>query len=413
MANFKAFSPTAWKAFQDNFPVGTTLVVDILPEATIDKIGQMRACRADGKLYTCVADGSGARWTSPTSTAVVEVSTVEELWQAFDMARNGATVDIKLTAQLTIPNTTSSSSVWPSGTVFKDCTKFVDSTHICYHYIRQSLTSPVARWLVREYTPGTPARPYTLLSVDSQTLTQSQIDSFATSNHIQISTAGNLNATSLTQLLIDSVDSAYPDRDVYDILILDSGSLTATNGVKVSFDTAQILGQGLRLNSDWPGQMWGALIGEFRAFVGNNVTVYDIVCKWGDAIDLLDASTNHGVYLYAHNAQARPTITVETYTSSASESKLTYSDVINAGFALPIGSYLVTVYRNTSSSLTYFIGWVDGTDTFDDSHFSKVAGEGTSLIASGGDLVYNGGDTGANIRVTWIFQPIGDSHCDN
>lgn len=111
--------------------------------------------------------------------------------------------------------------------------------------------------------------------------------------------------------------------------------------------------------------------------------------------------------------QSRPVVTVKTRTSSNSETRLTPSDVTDAGFSLPIGSYLVTVYRGTSSSLTYFIGWIWSTDTFDDSYLTKLAGEGTSLLVSGSDLVYNGGDSGANIEVTWIFQPIGDAYCDN
>lgn len=111
--------------------------------------------------------------------------------------------------------------------------------------------------------------------------------------------------------------------------------------------------------------------------------------------------------------QSRPIVTVKTYVSDDSKSILTPSDVVNAGFSLPVGSYLVTVYRDTSSSLTYFIGWVWSTDTFDDSNFHKIAGEGTSLIILGDNLIYNGGDSGTNLETTWIFQPIGDSHVDN
>lgn len=152
------------------------------------------------------------------------------------------------------------------------------------------------------------------------------------------------------------------------------------------------------------------------AIDGLETTVTEVNSKIGDITDL--ETTDKTDVVSAINEivskiQSRPIVTVKTRTSSNSESRLTPSDVESAGFSLPVGSYLVTVYRNTSSSLTYFIGWVWSTNTFDDSNFNKVAGEGTSLIVSGEDLVYNGGDTDSNIEVTWIFQPIGDSHCDN
>ena len=142
-------------------------------------------------------------------------------------------------------------------------------------------------------------------------------------------------------------------------------------------------------------------------------TVQDNVGDLADLETTVKTDVVSAINEIVTKVQSRPIVTVKTRTSSNSESKLTPSDVINAGFALPIGSYLVTVYRNTSSSLTYFIGWVWSTQTFDDCNFNKLSGEGTSLIVSGDELVYNGGDTDSNIEVTWIFQPIGDSHCDN
>lgn len=111
--------------------------------------------------------------------------------------------------------------------------------------------------------------------------------------------------------------------------------------------------------------------------------------------------------------QSRPTVTITTTKSSASStSELTPADLVAAGYTGLEGSYIVTVYRSTSDSMSYFIGWikVDHVEIWDAS-FTKLAGKGNSLAFNGTELVYSGGDSAT--ETTWIFEPIGDSHLDN
>ena len=75
------------------------------------------------------------------------------------------------------------------------------------------------------------------------------------------------------------------------------------------------------------------------------------------------------------------------------------------------GSYLVTVYRNTSLSQSYFIGWVEGgSDDIYNAEFTKIGGRGDTLKESNYQLVYSGGDS--SDTTTWIFNPIGDDNVD-
>lgn len=115
----------------------------------------------------------------------------------------------------------------------------------------------------------------------------------------------------------------------------------------------------------------------------------------------------------AGKVQSRPIATITTTKSSeSSTSELTPEDLADAGVAELIGSYLVTVYRDTSNSQSYFIGWIDmNTSDIVDATFTKLAGSGNSLIYNGSALVYSGGDSAK--ETTWVFQPIGDSHTDN
>ena len=115
----------------------------------------------------------------------------------------------------------------------------------------------------------------------------------------------------------------------------------------------------------------------------------------------------------ADKVPSRPTIKVTTRKSSSSNtSELSMADVISAGYTEFQGSYLVTVHRNTTQSITYFIGWLDSQSYgFNDASFTKLAGEGNTLTMSGHNLVYSGGDPAD--ETTWIFTPIGDSYVDN
>lgn len=115
----------------------------------------------------------------------------------------------------------------------------------------------------------------------------------------------------------------------------------------------------------------------------------------------------------AGKVPSRPIATITTTKSSVSStSELTPADLVAAGVTGIVGSYLVTVYRNTSSSQSYFIGWItaDQNEIYD-ALFTKLAGSGNSLTFDGSNLVYSGGD--AAEETTWIFEPIGDSHSDN
>ena len=161
------------------------------------------------------------------------------------------------------------------------------------------------------------------------------------------------------------------------------------------------------------GAVYTALTGKQNALTASQLTAINSVGNLANLKTTVKINLVSAINEIVSKVQSRPIITVKTYVSDDSKSTLTPSDVVNAGFSLPVGSYLVTVYRDTSSSLTYFIGWVWCSDTFDDSTFYKVAGEGTSLITVGNNLIYEGGDSGTNIETTWIFQPIGDSHADN
>lgn len=111
--------------------------------------------------------------------------------------------------------------------------------------------------------------------------------------------------------------------------------------------------------------------------------------------------------------QSRPIVTITTTKSSASStSELTPADLAAAGVTELQGSYLVTVYRNTSSSQAYFIGWITAnTSGIDDCLFTRLAGASSTLAVQGDNLVYSGGDSAT--ETTWIFEPIADSHTDN
>lgn len=115
----------------------------------------------------------------------------------------------------------------------------------------------------------------------------------------------------------------------------------------------------------------------------------------------------------ADKVPSRPIIKVTTTKSSMSNtSELTMSDVIAAGYTELRGSYLVTIYRDTTQSQSYFIGWSDAYNgRFSEVEFTKLAGMGNSLTLSGTTLVYSGGDSSE--ETTWIFNPIGDSHTDD
>ena len=111
--------------------------------------------------------------------------------------------------------------------------------------------------------------------------------------------------------------------------------------------------------------------------------------------------------------QSRPIIKITTRKSTPSNiSDLTAEDLQAAGVASLVGSYLVTVHRNTSGSISYFIGWISAdTVSVDDCDFSKLAGRGESLQLFNDGLRYSGGDS-ATIT-TWVFEPIGDYYTDN
>lgn len=111
--------------------------------------------------------------------------------------------------------------------------------------------------------------------------------------------------------------------------------------------------------------------------------------------------------------QSRPIVKITTTKSSSSNtSELSPADLASAGLGNLIGSYLVTVHRDTSGSLSYFIGWIDmSTKYLSDASFTKIAGSGTSLYPGGESLVYAGGDSSDITK--WVFQPIGDDYTEN
>ena len=110
---------------------------------------------------------------------------------------------------------------------------------------------------------------------------------------------------------------------------------------------------------------------------------------------------------------SRPIVKITTRKSSSfNTSELTAADLQAAGVDSLLGSYLVTVYRNTSDSQSYFIGWINASTTdIDACDFLKLAGAGDSLRLISGALQYSGGDSSA--ITTWIFNPIGDDNIDN
>ena len=109
---------------------------------------------------------------------------------------------------------------------------------------------------------------------------------------------------------------------------------------------------------------------------------------------------------------SRQVVKVTTRKSSSSNtSELNMDDIIAAGYEVIRGSYLVTVYRNTSLSQSYFIGWVEGgSDDIYNAEFTKIGGRGDTLKESNYQLVYSGGDS--SDTTTWIFNPIGDDNVD-
>ena len=109
---------------------------------------------------------------------------------------------------------------------------------------------------------------------------------------------------------------------------------------------------------------------------------------------------------------SRQVVKVTTRKSSSSNtSELNMDDIIAAGYEVIRGSYLVTVYRNTSLSQSYFIGWVEGgSDDIYNAEFTKIGGRGDTLVESNYQLVYSGGDS--SDTTTWIFNPIGDDNVD-
>lgn len=137
--------------------------------------------------------------------------------------------------------------------------------------------------------------------------------------------------------------------------------------------------------------------------------------KIGDLADLqtsVKTSVVNAINSIVPKAQSRPTVTIITTKSSdSSTSELTPADLARASASL-LGSYLVTVYRNTSNSMTYFIGWIDASSIeISDCSFTKLAGAGTSLGLQGDVLAYSGGDSAT--KTWWIFEPIGSSQTDN
>jgi hypothetical protein len=136
----------------------------------------------------------------------------------------------------------------------------------------------------------------------------------------------------------------------------------------------------------------------------------------GDLADLKTAdktSLVNAINSILPKVQSRPIVTIVTTKSSASAtSELTGADLATAKAGNLIGSYLVTVHRETSNSLGYFIGWIDmSTFGLADASFTKITGGDTMLYPDGDTLVYAGGDSSDITK--WVFQPIGDNYTDN
>ena len=112
--------------------------------------------------------------------------------------------------------------------------------------------------------------------------------------------------------------------------------------------------------------------------------------------------------------QSREIVTIVTEKAESSDTSELYpADLASAGNKALLGSYIVTVHRNTSSSMTWFIGWIEfDSNDFYDCSFHKLDGQGYSLspLPNYNGIRYTGGDESE--VTTWIFQPIGDSFTD-
>ena len=158
----------------------------------------------------------------------------------------------------------------------------------------------------------------------------------------------------------------------------------------------------------------------FEDIIPSNASVSNKLVTESEIGDLADLETTakedvvSAINEVVSKVQSRPIVTIVTTKSENSDtSELMCSDLASAGVNSLYGSYLVTVHRNTSSSLTYFIGWIDmdSRELFDCS-FHKLAGQGTSVnpLSTWNGIRYTGGDEAD--KTTWVFQPIGDAYTD-